>query len=112
MEQEQKSNEESLEKIKAAENRAARLIESANEEKARIIAETRQKAIDVLEAAEARAQREREQLLEKQRKETEDEKQKDTMAMESRIKKLKADSRNKIAKEVEYMYQKFLEAIG
>ena len=64
-----------------------------------------------MEEAEESSKKEREKLLEKLRKEVDKEKQEKTETAEFSIKKLKSDSKSKVAKEVSFLYQKFLEAI-
>lgn len=102
---------ETLDKIKEAESKAARLLEEASEEKAKIIAEGRKKAIDILEQAEAQATKEREQMLEKLRKEIAVRKKERLKAAEDSIRKAGADSKERASKEVSYLYKKFLEEI-
>jgi len=104
--------EDPLEKVKDAENRAAKLIEEASQEKEKIISEAKKKALNAVEEAEAYAIKEREKLLEKLRKELEEEKKKKLETNEFSIKKLKSDAKNKISKEVSFLYEKFLEAVG
>ena len=103
--------ENSLEKVREAENRAAKIIEDANQEKENIIAEAKKRALGIIEELEEQSRKDRAKLLEKLKKELEDEKSEKFETAEFSIKKLKADSKSKISGQVSFLYEKFLEAI-
>ena len=104
--------EDSLEKVKEAESRADKILEEATHEKEKIIAKAKKEAMDVIEQAEQDAHKDREKLLEKLKKDLEEEKQKKIITTGNQVKKLKNDAKVKISKEVDFLYQKFLEVIS
>ena len=103
--------EDALEKVKEVEERAAKILEESTHDKEKIIADAKKKALDIMEEADASAKKEREKLLEKLRKELEKEKQEKMETAEFSIRKLKTDSKSKLSKEANFLYEKFLEAI-
>lgn len=103
--------EDSLEKIKEAENQATKIVEEANIEKEKILAGARKKALTMLEKTEEGAEIERNKSLEKMRKYLEEEKGRRVKSTENQIKKLKEDVEDKIDKESAFLYRKLLEMI-
>ena len=104
--------EDSLEKVKEAESRADKILEEATHGKEQIIAKAKKEAINIVGESDEQSKKEREKLLEKLKKDLEEEKQKKIITTESQVKKLKNDAKVKISKEVNFLYQKFLEAIS
>jgi vacuolar-type H+-ATPase subunit H len=102
---------ETLDKIKEAESRTAQMIARANEIKEKVIADAKQEALEMLEKAEEKTKNRREETLQGFQKEIDQEKNRRMRSAETQIEKFKSEARLKIAKEVEFLFEKFLEAI-
>lgn len=101
----------SLEKVKEAENGSAKIIDDANIEKTRILNEAKKKTIDILNGIEEHGAKEQERRLEKLKRDLIEERETLIRDMTDKIRNLKTDTKSKISKHVNSLFEKFLEAV-
>jgi len=105
------SAEPTLEKIKEAEAKAAEMVQQANEEKNRLVAEARNRASEIFERYENEMKEEREARIKIVRAELGEKQQKGLKIDTTKAEKIKREAEKKVQNEVDFLYQKFMEMI-
>ena len=105
------SDEPALEKIKDAEAKAAEIMQQANEEKNRLLAEARKQTGETFERYENEMKEEREVRIKIVRTELGEKQQKGLKIDTTKAEKFKREAEKKVQNEVDFLYQKFMEMI-
>ncbi len=100
-----------MEKIKNTEAEATKIIERAQKEKLRLIEEAWEKTLEILKKQEVEMGRERELELKKVQEELAGQHENKIKKTSIMIEKNKNDAGKKIQKEVDFLYEKFMEMV-